>query len=352
MRERLRLPGPGPETESVRSMETSTPSRILITGISGFVGGYLAEQCRVLYPGAKLFGVSRRTVSQNAAPAMSDVTLIEADITHQDQIRYALAQSQPDWVFHLAAHSSVAASWADPASTLRMNAGGAVQLLEALRAEHLSSRVVLVGSGEQYGQVRPEENPIHEEIAFRPINPYGVSKAAQDMYGYQYFVAYALPIMRVRLFNSFGPRQAEMFVVANFARQIALIEQGRMEPILTVGNLEARRDFLAVEDVAGALLAVAQRGQPGQAYNIGSGRAYSIGQILEMLLAQSTRSIQVRQDPARLRPADIQLLVADISRLQSHTGWEPTIKLEAAIVHILNYWRRVVAQYHVIEHIL
>lgn len=325
-------------------MEVPTPSRILITGFSGFMGSYLIEQCRAFYPDTRLFGVCRHLTSLTASDDTKDVTLIAADITHPEQMRHAVAQSQPDWVFHLAAQSSVAASWVDPASTLRINAGGAIQLFEALRAEHLSPRVILVGSGEQYGLVRPDENPIREESAFRPISPYGVSKSAQDLYGYQYFVAYALPVLRVRLFNSFGPRQSELFVVADFARQIAMLEQGKMEPVLTVGNLQAQRDFLPVEDVARALLAVARRGQPGQAYNIGSGRARSIGEILETLLAHSTTSLQVRKDPARLRPADVPLLVADISHLYEHTGWEPVIDVEYALEQTLNYWRAVVAR--------
>jgi len=323
-------------------MEVPTPSRILITGFSGFMGSYLVEHCRNLYPDAQLFGVCRHPPS--TASDTKDITLITADITHAEQMRHAVGQSQPDLVFHLAAQSSVAASWADPASTLRINAGGAVQLLEALRAEHLSPRVILVGSGEQYGLVYPEDNPIREESAFQPISPYGVSKSAQDLYGYQYFVAYALPILRVRPFNSFGPRQSELFVVADFARQIALAEQGKIEPVLTVGNLQAQRDFLPIEDVARALLAVAQRGQPGQAYNIGSGRARSIGEILETLLAHSTKSIQVRQDPSRLRPVDVPLLVADISHLHADTGWEPIIDVENAVKQTLNHWRAVVAR--------
>jgi GDP-4-dehydro-6-deoxy-D-mannose reductase len=325
-------------------MEVPTPTRILITGVSGFIGSYLVEQCRALYPDTKLFGVCRHATPRDTAPDTKDVTLIAVDITHPEQMRQAMAQSQPDWVFHLAAQSSVAASWADPASTLRINAGGAVQLLEALRAEHLSPRVILVGSGEQYGLVRPEENPIREEVAFRPINPYGVSKSAQDLYGYQYFVAYGMPILRVRPFNSFGPRQTESFVVADFARQIALIEQGKMEPVLTVGNLQAQRDFLPVKDVAHALLAVARRGEPGQVYNIGSGHARSISEMLEILLTHSTTSIQVRQDPARFRPVDVPLMVADISRLHAHTGWEPVIDPAYALEKTLNYWRAVVAQ--------
>ena len=320
-------------------MEVAAPARILITGISGFMGSYVAEECQALYPDAKLFGVCRRSTAYATGPGMKDVTLLAADITHAEQMREVVAQSQPDWVFHLAAQSSVAASWADPVSTFRINVEGTVQLLEALRAEHASPRVILVGSGEQYGRVRPEENPIREEVPFRPINPYGVSKAAQDLYGYQYFAAYDLPVLRMRPFNAFGPRQSAMFVVADFARQIALIEQGKMEPVLTVGNLQAKRDFLPVEDVARALLAVAKRGKPGQAYNIGSGRARSVGEILQMLLGHSTMSIQVRQDPGRLRPVDVPLLVADISLLHAHTDWDPAIDIEHAIEQTLNYWR-------------
>jgi GDP-4-dehydro-6-deoxy-D-mannose reductase len=323
-------------------MEESLPSRVLITGITGFLGTYLVAQCHACYPDAQIFGICRHAAAPVSGET-NEITLIEADITHPEHIRHALAQSRPDWVFHLAAQSSVAASWADPSSTLRINAGGAVQLLEALRAELLSPRVILVGSGEQYGQVRPEENPIHEEVAFRPVNPYGVSKAAQDLYGYQYFVAYGLPTLRVRLFNSFGPRQTETFVVANFARQIALIEQGQLEPVIAVGNLEARRDFLAANDVASALLAVARRGQLGHAYNIASGQARSIRAMLDTLLTLAAMPIHVRQDPARLRPADIPLLVADTSRLHAHTGWRPTIDIEDALEQTLNYWRSEVA---------
>lgn len=320
-------------------MEVPTPSRILITGFSGFVGRYLIEQCQAEYPEAQLFGVCRHLNNPAASNSLHPITLIEADITDQDQLRHAVAQARPDFVFHLAAQSSVAASWNDPTSTLHTNAVGTVQLLEAMRAEHLSPRVIIVGSGEQYGPIREDQNPIREDTPFQPISPYGVSKAAQDLYGYLYFVAYALPILRVRLFNCFGPYQSPTFVIADFARQIALIEHGKMEPVLMVGNLEARRDFLPVEDVARALVAVASRGEPGQAYNIGSGRARSIREMLAILLAHSTISIEVRQNPTRLRPADIPLLIADISRLRAHTEWEPTIPVEHALDQTLNYWR-------------
>lgn len=324
-------------------MEVSAPSRILITGVTGFIGSHLVEQCRALYPDTELFGVCRHSPLRATTLDTQEVRLIEADITDRDQMCHAVAHSRPDWIFHLAAQSSVATSWADPMSTLHLNAGGALRLLEAVWAEHRAARIVLVGSGEQYGLVRPEENPIREEAAFRPINPYGVSKVAQDLYGYQYFAAYRMPILRVRPFNSFGPRQTETFVVADFARQIALIEQGKMKPVITVGNLQAQRDFLPVKSVAWALLAVAQRGEPGQAYNIGSGRTRSISEILEMLLSLSRASIEVLPDPGRYRPIDVPLLVADISRLSAQTGWEPVVDLAYELEETLNYWRAVVA---------
>lgn len=327
-------------------MEVVTPSRILITGFSGFVGRYLIEQCRTLYPETKLFGVCRHLPEPATLEGMEHIEVLEADITDQDKLRGAVARTRPDVVFHLAAQSSVAASWADPASALNVNTGGIIHLLEELRAERLSPRVVIIGSSEQYGPVLPEHNPISEDTPFQPISPYGVSKVAQDLYGYLYFVTYALPILRVRLFNCFGPRQSSLFVIADFARQIALIEHGKMEPVLLVGNLEARRDFLPVEDVARALLAIATRGQPGQAYNVGSGQAHSIEEMLALLLARSTAAIAVRQDPARLRPADIPLLVADTSLLRAHTSWEPAIAIEQAIEQTLNYWRAVVTQSH------
>jgi len=307
------------------------------------VGGYLVEQCRIRYPQAELFGLSGRPALHTATPGMSDVKLLVADITQPEAIRQVVAQAQPDLIIHLAAQSSVSASWKDPFGTLKVNAGGTIHLLEALRFEQLAPRIVLVGSGEQYGMVRPEDNPIREECPFRPANPYAVSKAVQDLYGYQYFVAYGLPILRARPFNHFGPRQTSTFVIANFARQIALIEaESPAEPVLSVGNLQARRDFLPVEDVVAAYLAVAEQGQPGEAYNIGSGQARSIKAILDLLLTFARTSIQLREDPTRLRPVDVPLLEADSSRLRADTNWKPAVQFEFALQRTLDYWRTIV----------
>ncbi len=320
----------------------SIPSRILITGFSGFVGSYLVEQCRVHYPNAELFGLCKQSPSYATTTAIRDVTPLVVDITQPERVRHAIAQVQPDLVFHLAAQPSVAASWSDPEQALKVNAGGALHLFEALRNERLSPRIILVGSGEQYGMIQPEENPLREESLFRPVNPYAVSKAAQDLYGYQYFVAYGLPILRVRSFNHFGPRQPATFVVASFARQIALIEAGKAEPILSVGNLKAQRDFLPVEDVVGAYIALADQGQPGEAYNVGSGRARSIGEMLNLLLSLAKLPISVYEEPSRFRPVDVPLLVADTTRLRTHTGWKPIVDFEWALSQTLDYWREAV----------
>lgn len=320
-------------------MTLSIPSRILITGCTGFVGGYLMERCRIRYPQAELFGLAGHPTPQR----INDVQFLVADITQPETIRQIVAQARPDLIVHLAAQSSVAASWKDPLETLRVNAEATIHLFEALRSEHLMPRIVLVGSGEQYGMIRPEDNPIREECPFRPANPYAVSKAVQDLYGYQYFVAYGLPILRARPFNHFGPRQTATFVIANFARQIALIEAEKAEPVLSVGNLQAQRDFLPVEDVVAAYLAIAEQGRPGEAYNIGSGKARSIRAILDLLLTFAGRSIELREDPARLRPVDVPLLEADTSRLRADTHWEPTVQFEVALQRTLNYWRTVIA---------
>ncbi|HEV2236199.1 MAG TPA: GDP-mannose 4,6-dehydratase [Ktedonobacterales bacterium] len=316
-----------------------TPTRILITGYSGFVGAYLLEACRAAFPAAALHGLSERA----AAPgAPGDLHAHVAPLQDAAQVRAVVAAVRPDLIFHLAAQSSVAASWEDPAATLAINAGGTVHLLEGVRAAGLAPRIVLVGSGEQYGLVPPEANPITEDTPFRPVNPYAVSKVAQDLYGYQYWMAYGLPIMRARPFNHFGPRQQPTFVIASLARQIAAIEAGRAEPELLVGNLKPERDFLPVEDTVAAYVALARDGHPGAAYNVACGQARSIASILEGLLRLARVPIAVREDPARFRPADAPLLVADASRLRADTGWAPALDFDVALARTLDYWRKAI----------
>lgn len=322
---------------------TATPARILITGYSGFVGRYLVRRCAEHYPAAELFGLSNRAPDQTPTdddPGAPVVRHLQVDIGDADAVRHALAESRPDLVFHLAAQASVAESWTDPAGTLAINAGGAVHLLEGLHTEGLhETRVVLIGSGEQYGVVQPEDNPIRESQPLLPVNPYAVAKATQDLFGYQYFAAYGMPIMRVRPFNHFGPGQTPTFVIAGFAEQIARIEAGGAEPVLHVGNLAAQRDFLFVEDVVRAYIAIADEGVPGAAYNVGSGTPHTIKEVLDILLSFTPAPIDVRVDPQRFRPIDAPLAYADTALLREHTGWTPQHTLRDALFATLESYR-------------
>lgn len=316
---------------------SSDPHRILITGYSGFVGRHLAPFCRAAYPHAELFGMSHG--AQGGEPEHSSVTLLDGDIRNRDHVHEIVAHARPDWIIHLAGQASVAESWKHPDLTLAINAGGAVNLLEEVHAAGLQPRIVLIGSAEEYGAVAPEENPVSEQHHLLPVTPYAVSKAAQDLFGFQYYAGYALPIMRVRAFNHFGPLQPPAFVVASFARQIALIEAGRMEPVVRVGNLTAQRDFLSVHDVVRAYLAIAAHGRAGEAYNVGSGVPTAIEKILDMFVSQSAVPITVHVDSELFRPLDVPLVYADTSRLQRDTGWKPEVPLLDALVETLNYWR-------------
>lgn len=328
--------------------EGTTPRRILITGYTGFVGRYLAPRCAQRYPGAEIFGLSNRPPDEAFAAGASGASAIrhlQVNIADAESVRRAVAESQPDLVFHLAAQASVAASWSDPAGALLTNAGGAVHLLEGLHREGLhATRVLLIGSGEEYGVVRPEDNPIRESYPLWPVNPYAVAKATQDLFGYQYFAAYGMPILRVRPFNHFGPGQAPAFVIAGFAEQIARIEAGAGERALSVGNLEAGRDFLFVDDVVRAYIALADAGRPGEVYNVGSGTPHSIRQILDLLLSFAHTPIEVRVDPQRFRPADVPLAYADTTRLREHTGWAPEHTLEDSLRITLDGYRAQVRQ--------
>ncbi|MGH2794534.1 MAG: GDP-mannose 4,6-dehydratase, partial [Actinomycetota bacterium] len=242
-------------------------------------------------------------------------------------------------IFHLAAQSFVAASWSAPAETLTTNVQCQVHLLEAVREANLDARIQVAGSSEEYGKVSEDELPIRETNALRPMSPYAVSKVAQDLMGFQYNQSYGTWIVRTRAFNHEGPRRGEVFVTSSFAKQIALAEAGRGEPVLNVGNLEAQRDFTDVRDVVKAYWLALEKCEPGEVYNIGSGRAWKISDVAEMLIGMAKVPIEIRQDPSRMRPSDVLVLQADTTRFRETTGWEPTIPFEQTLWDTLEYWR-------------
>jgi GDP-4-dehydro-6-deoxy-D-mannose reductase len=250
-----------------------------------------------------------------------------------------VAEVRPHYVFHLAAQSNVQVAFKDPEATLMTNVVGQLHLLNALREYVPEARILIVCSSEEYGLVRPEDIPIDEDTPFKPTNPYAVSKVAQDALATQHFIAWGQRTIRVRPFNHIGPGQSELFVTAAFARQVAMIESGEQEPVIRVGNLEAERDFTDVRDMARAYHLAVLHGEPGEVYNIGSGRGYRMQWVLDTLVAMSNVEVEVRQDPARMRPSDIPRLVCDPTKFQTLTGWQPQIPIEQTLSDILDYWR-------------
>lgn len=323
--------------------------RALITGIGGFAGGYLVEYLTE-HPaevGAlELHGVWRQPPPGGtpSGPAGRLARVHQCDLTNPAAVRALIGEIRPDLIFHLAAQASVTVSWADPAGTFVNNVVGQVNLLEAVAELAPSTRVLVVGSAEEYGLVRPDELPITEDQPFRPNNPYSVSKISQDMLGYQYFVGRRLAIIRVRPFNHLGPRQRDQFVGSGFAHQIAAAEVGQVPPVVSVGNLSARRDFSDVRDVVRAYWLALTRGKPGEVYNIATGRSVAVQVLLDRLLALSGFPLRVESDPSKLRPSDIPELRGDASRLRMATGWEPRISLDETLRDILAHWRAVVAE--------
>jgi GDP-4-dehydro-6-deoxy-D-mannose reductase len=223
--------------------------------------------------------------------------------------------------------------------TIHNNIAGQVNILEAVRRFDLDCKIQLACSSEEYGHVEPDEVPIKETNPLRPLSPYAVSKVCQEYLGYQYFKSYGLHIIPTRTFNHTGPRRGENFVTSNFSKQIAEIEKAKKPPVLYVGNLEAKRDFTDVRDVVRAYWLALEKGQPGETYNIASGKCYTIQEMLDLLLSFSTIEIEVKEDPTRLRPSDVEILLGDYTLFHQTTGWKPEIPFEQTMEDLLNYWR-------------
>ncbi len=313
--------------------------RALITGIGGFVGRHLARY--LLSQGDEVCGIGRSGDCDGLDPA---VRLYVADLRDRQAVEGAMRAAQPQAVYHLAAQSSAGESLQDPWPTLSNNLQAQMYLFESLLAAELQPRVLVVGSGDEYGHLRPEDVPTDENVPLRPTTPYGVSKVGQDVMAYQYFAQYGLPAIRVRPFNHTGPGHDDRFVIPSFARQLAEIEAGLREPTLRVGNLDVYRDFTDARDMVRAYRTAVVAATPGEVYNLGRGRAVRIGDVLDHLIGLCRVPVQVTTNPALLRPADVPRQEADIAKFQSLTGWRPEIPWEATLRDTLEDWRsRVVA---------
>jgi GDP-4-dehydro-6-deoxy-D-mannose reductase len=314
--------------------------RALITGITGFAGSHLAEYLLSLGD-VEVHGIRRwRSPLENIEGILDRVTLHDTELRDTHAVRQLVSRIRPTRIYHLAAQSFVPTSWHSPGDTLMNNISAELNLFEAAVKEKIEDvRVQCAGSSEEYGLVYPEETPIKETNPLRPLSPYAVSKVAQDYLAYQYHQSYGLHTIRTRGFNHTGPRRGDVFVTSNFAKQVAEIEAGKREPVMMVGNLEARRDFTDVRDTVRAYHISLEKCTPGEVYNICSGRAWSIREMLDLLLDMASIKVEVRQDPARMRPSDVELLIGDNTRLREATGWEPTIPFEQTMRDLLDYWR-------------
>lgn len=311
--------------------------KALITGISGFVGSHLAEHL-LQTSGWKVAGTVFGPVD-NIAGLSGQLELYPAELSRQEVAIHVLEQAQPDVIFHLAAQPLVSESRRNPWGTLETNIHVQLNILEAVAQLNPSCRVLVVGSSEEYGQVRPEELPIDEDTPLRPLSAYALSKVAQDLMGLQYYVTNKLNVIRARPFNHIGPRQRTGFVAPDLASQIAAAELGLRPPIIDVGNLAVRRDFSDVRDIVRGYALLVMQGEPGAVYNLGAGESHSIQEILDILLAMSRVPLTVHRDASLMRGADMTEVVCDASRIRERTGWRTTISLQQSLRDVLDYWR-------------
>ena len=259
--------------------------RVLITGITGFVGSHLAEYLLANHPQTGVFGTKRwRSPKYNIRHLLDRVTLFDCDLRDLASLITVFGRVQPDVIFHLAAQSFVPTSYVAPADTMECNVTGTTNLLEAVRITKIDPVIHICSSSEVYGQVSPDDVPIRETCPLRPVSPYAVSKVGEDMLGYMYWRAYGLKTIRTRMFTHSGPRRGEVFVDSFFAQQVARIEQGKQEPVLRVGNLDSVRTFADVRDTVRAYSLLSQKCPPGEVYNIGGDTTMTIREMLAMLL--------------------------------------------------------------------
>ena len=308
--------------------------KALIIGAAGFVGPYLAEAVRNNLKCETV--VTKRPGTRTDIPG---VQIRDLDIMDEGAILPLLQDEHPYYIFHLAAQSSVSRSWKDPGLTVNVNVKGTLNLLDAVRQLEYKPKVLMAGSGEEYGYIDPDEIPIKEEQFLRPGNIYAATKAGQNMMASVYAQAYNMQLVMTRSFNHMGPGQSPVFVVSDFCRQAVRIEKGLQDPVIRVGNLSSKRDFTDVRDVVNAYTALIQFGVPGETYNVGTGKAIEIRSLLDKIIELSSAKINVEVDKAKLRPVDVPVIEPDMTKMYKATGWTPAIPLEQTIKDMLDHYR-------------
>jgi GDP-4-dehydro-6-deoxy-D-mannose reductase len=309
--------------------------RAFVTGATGFAGSHLVD--RLLAEGNNVIALVHPATSHQQLPNHPLLANIPGDLLNPTSVMAAVAEAQPDVIYHLAGQAYPGRSWEAPAQTLAVNAGGTANVLQAAVASG-RPRVVVVTSAEIYGRVTAEDLPLTEKTRPAPRHPYGVSKLAAGHLAALYWERYRLPVVEARPFNHIGPRQALGFVVPDFASQLAAIKLGRQPPQIKVGNLDMKRDFTDVRDVISAYLLLADSGQPGRSYLICSGKPVSVEGILDTLIELAAIEVEVVYDERRGRPTDIPCLYGSYGRLEQDTGWRPQISLRQSLADTLADW--------------
>jgi len=316
-----------------------TKGRVLITGIAGFSGSYLAELLH--NKGYQIYGLlAPGERVDNIRHIKNDINLDRLDITKADKIKAYIKNVKPKYLFHLAAMASVGQSFKKERLTYDVNFNGSLNVLESSVAvlKHLR-RLVVISSADCYGAFKPVNKLLTEDQPFAPISPYGISKAALEHLTQYYVRQYRLPAVVARPFNHTGPRQSDSFVVPSFCKQIAVLEKGRKKPIMKVGNLEVKRDLSDVRDIVQGYYKTAIRGKSGEVYQLSSGQSVSIRVVLDILLKMSTKKIKVIKDKSRFRKADIPILRGDNSKAGKELGWSPEYTLSGTLKDTLDFWR-------------
>jgi GDP-4-dehydro-6-deoxy-D-mannose reductase len=307
----------------------------MVTGATGFAGSHLAEQ--LMDQGHEVFGLVHPASGHLPWPDNNRFVPIKGDLLDLASLRVVFDRSQPSQVFHLAGQASPGLSWQDPAGTIAVNAGGTANLLEAAR-DFGKPRVVIVTSTHLLGDVKLDGKPVTELTPAAPRDPYGISKLAAAFLAPVYWERYGLPVIEARPFNHIGPRQAPGFVVADIASQVAAVKLGLAKPTIRIGNLDVERDFTDVRDVVAAYRALADQGDPGEAYLVCSGKAVSIRWLLDTLIDLAECDVEVVVDPERVRPTEQQRIVGSYAKINRATGWEPTIDLRQSLQDTLVDW--------------
>lgn len=317
--------------------------KILITGITGFVGSHLADYA--LAKGCVVYGFKRWNLSRmrNVRHIIDRINWIDCDITDNIGVTNAIKQSNPDKIFHLAAESFVSTSWNHPSHYMDVNYKGTVNLFEAIRTLEINPRILIPGSGEEYGKISEDELPITEDTQLKPVNPYAVTKIAQDLISYVYYETYGLNIIRVRAFNHEGPRRDNVFGIPWYAYQIARIEENLQEPVIKTGYTGDKRNFTHIDDLVDAYWLAIEHCNPGELYLIGSDESekiYTYRELIDMLISISKiKNVKVEQDSKYTRPTGVPRLIGDTSKFRKLTGWKPTIQIDKILSDTLEYWR-------------